>query len=81
VIVAVVAVVTDRVETVKFADVALAGTVTLAETVADELLDVSVTTAPPAGAAAVRVTVPVDGDPPVTEVGFSETRESDAGAT
>lgn len=70
-IVAVVAVVTDRVETVKFTVVALAGTVTLAETVAEVLLDVSVTTAPPGGAAAERVTVPVDGDPPVTDVGLS----------
>jgi hypothetical protein len=36
------------------------------------LLD-RVTTAPPAGAAAARVTVPVDEVPPTTDVGFSVT--------
>lgn len=41
------------------------GTVTLAGTVAPSVLD-SDTTAPPAGAAAVRQTVPVTGSPPTT---------------
>jgi hypothetical protein len=51
-----------------------AGTVTFAPTCATavSLLD-SVTTAPPAGAAPVRVTVPVEPEPPVTVVGFSVT--------
>jgi hypothetical protein len=40
-------------------------------TMAAELLLVSVTTAPPAGAGPVKVTVPCDAVPPVTEVGFS----------
>jgi hypothetical protein len=49
-------------------------TVTLAGTVAAEvLLLVSVTTAPPVGAALLKVTVPVDDDPPGTVVGFKET--------
>src|SRR4051812_44596850 len=48
-------------ETVKLAEVARAGTVTVAGTVAAEVLLLeSVTTSPPAGAAPVRVTVPVD---------------------
>ena len=57
--------------TVKFAEVAPAGTVTLPGTVATEvlLLD-SVTTAPPLGAAPLRVTVPVELLPPLTLVGL-----------
>ena len=61
------AAVTVRVVMVKAADVAPAATVTLAGTVpivVDE--DESVTTAPPVGAALVRVTVPVTATPPVT---------------
>lgn len=61
------AAVTVRVVMVKVADVAPAATVTLAGTVpivVDE--DESVTTAPPVGAALVRVTVPVTATPPVT---------------
>ena len=55
----------------KFAEVEPAATVTLAATVAAAvLLLVSVTTAPPVGAAAFSVTVPVDPVPPVTLVGF-----------
>jgi hypothetical protein len=46
--------------------------------VADALLDASVTTKPPAGAAADNVTVPVLDAPPATDVGFKETDVSDA---
>ena len=71
VMVAVVAVVTARVFTVNVTDVAPAGTVTVAGTVAFAELEVSLTTSPPAGAAELRVTVPVELDPPVTAVGLS----------
>ena len=64
--------------TVKVAVVAPAATVTLAGTVADALLDASVTTKPPAGAAADKVTVPVLDTPPATDVGFNVTAVSDA---
>src|SRR5437763_17164498 len=54
--------------------VALTGTVTVAGTVAAlRLLLASVTIAPPAGAAAPRVTVPVLPVPPVTAVGLTLT--------
>ncbi len=57
--------------TVNVAVVAPAVTVTLAGTVATAvLLLVSVTTAPPVGAALLNVTVPVEEVPPVTAVGF-----------
>ena len=63
--------------TVKLALVFPACTVTLDGTVAtDVLLLESVTTAPPEGAAAVRVTVPVDLFPPLTMVGFRVSEES-----
>jgi hypothetical protein len=63
--------VTVLVFTVKVAVVAPSATVTLAGTVATAvLLLVNVTDAPPPGAAALRVTVPVEGLPFVTEVGF-----------
>jgi hypothetical protein len=52
-----------------------AATVTLAGTVADVLLLPSVTTAPPVGATALNVTVPVEPAPPVTLVGFNDTEE------
>ena len=59
-----------------------AGTVTLAGTVATAVLPlVSVTTVPPAGAAALKVTVPVEGFPPATLVGLSATVESVTGGT
>ena len=59
--------VTAVVDTVKFAALAPAGTVTLAGTVATAGLVLrSATTAPPAGAAALRVTVPIEAAPPVT---------------
>ena len=63
---------TVRVVTVKVAVVFPAATVTLAGTVATvvELLE-RLTTAPPVGAGPLRVTVPVDGFPPFTLVGFS----------
>ena len=64
------------VETWKAALLAPDGTVTLAGTVATEvlLLD-SETTAPPLGAVPLKVTRPLDGTPPLTVVGL---RTSDA---
>ncbi len=67
---------TAVVVTVKVAVVAPTATVTLAGTVAAALLLDSVTTAPPVGAALLKVTVPVDEVPPVTEVGFSVTDDT-----
>jgi hypothetical protein len=67
--------------------VAPAATVTLEGTLAAiVLLLESVTTAPPDGAAPLRVTVPVEEFPPITLVGFSVSEESvgdggDAGVT
>jgi hypothetical protein len=62
--------------TVKVAVVAPAATVTLAGTVAaDVLLLLSVTTAPPVGAAALSFTVPVEEAPPVTDVGLKLVEE------
>jgi len=71
-------VVTALVLTVNVALLAPAATVTLAGTVAvDVLLLVRVTAAPPAGAGPLSVTVPVeDCAPPVTVVGFSVSVES-----
>ena len=57
------------------------GTVTVAGTAAEPLLLESVTMAPPTGAALVRVTVPIEEDPPVTLVGFTEMLESAGGLT
>jgi hypothetical protein len=55
-------------------DVLPPGTVTLPGTPAtDVLLLERVTTTPPVGAAPLRVTVPVEGLPPVTVVGFRDT--------
>jgi hypothetical protein len=67
---AVVLEVTAVVVMVKVAEVAPAATVTNGGTEADALLLINSTSAPPAGAAWVRVTVPVDVNPPTTEVGF-----------
>jgi hypothetical protein len=65
----------------KLALVAPAATVTLAGTCAAAvLLLVSVTIAPPVGAAPLRVTVPVDELPPATLVGFTETDDRDTAA-
>jgi hypothetical protein len=65
----------DTVATVKLALVCPAATVTLAGTVAAVLLRDNVTTVPPVGAAAVRVTVPVELAPPVTVLGLSVSAE------
>jgi hypothetical protein len=65
--------------TVNVAVVAPAATVTVAGTVAAPVLLDSVTVIPPAGAALVSVTVPVDEAPPVTLAGLSATADSDAG--
>ena len=72
--------VTIFVATVNVAVVAPAATVTEAGTVAAlVLLLVNATTAPPAGAAALSVTVPVLFAPPVTAVGFTVTLFKAAG--
>ena len=66
--------VTARVVTVKVAPVAPAGTVTLAGTVATAVLSLERRTmAPPVRAGALSVTLPVEGDPPLTLVGLSVT--------
>ena len=66
--------------TVKFALVAPAGTVMLAGTVVAAELSDSETAAPPAGAAALNVTVPVEGLPPTTVDGFVDSDDNVAGA-
>jgi len=63
--------VTDSDVTVNVAEVALAGTVTLAGTVAEGLLLDSVTTVPPGSPKPLRVTVPIELAPPTTVVGFN----------
>jgi len=68
--------VTALVLTVNVALVAPAATVTLEGTVATPLLLEGCTCAPPVGAVPLSVTVPVEGDPPVTLVGLSATEES-----
>lgn len=74
----VVVVVTAVVVAVKVAVVALPATFTLAGTVAPVVL-CNVTVRPLAGAGPVKVTVPVDGLPPTTEVGFMLTADSAGG--
>src|SRR5436189_6332328 len=72
---------TGLVLTVKVALVALPGTVTLAGTVATLVLLLErATTAPPLGAGALSVTVPVEELPPVTLVGLRLSDESVGGA-
>jgi len=70
---AVVDVPTGVVVTVKVAVVAPEATVTVAGTVALELLEVRATLTPPAPAAVFKVTVPVDVFPPTTVEGESVT--------
>ena len=63
--------------TVKVALVAPAATVTLKGTVAAAVLSlVRETAAPPLGAGPLRVTVPIEGDPPVTLIGLNAIEES-----
>src|SRR3954469_17564431 len=80
VMVTAVAVGTGFVVMAKLAVVAPAATVTDAGTAPAALLLARVTTAPPAGAAEVSVTVPVLPVPPITAVGFSVKAFSAAGA-
>jgi hypothetical protein len=79
VIVAVVVVPTATVPTVNVAVSAPPGTVTLLGTVAAAWSLDRVTTAPPAGAGLLRVTVPVEGLPPTNAAGLSDTDESVGG--
>lgn len=67
---------TVEVATLKVAVELPAGTVTLGGTVASELLADSPTEIPPAGAALLKVTVPVEGLPPTTEVGSRDTDDN-----
>jgi len=81
VIVTDVSLVTDVVDTSKVAVVEPSATVTVEGSVANELLDVRLTTSPPAGAATLSVAVPVELPPPVTTPGNSVKEASDAPAT
>lgn len=77
VIATLVVVVTDCVPTVKVALVLPAATVTLEGTAATEVFELdSVTTVPPEGALALRVTAPVELLPPLTLVGFRINEET-----
>ena len=71
--------VTALVAITKVVLVAPCATDTLTGTVAPVLLLDSDTANPPAGAAALKVTVPVEEVPPVTLVGFTDSAESAAG--
>ena len=62
---------TAVVVTGKVALVVPAATVTLAGTCAEPLLEESATTAPPAGAGTLKVTVPVEELPPITVFGLN----------
>jgi hypothetical protein len=63
--------------TVNVALLAPAGTVTLAGTVAAAVLSlIRETVAPPVGACPLRVTVPIEEDPPITLIGLSAIEES-----
>ena len=72
---------TGVVATLNVAVVAFGATVTLIGTVAAALLLPSVTSAPPAGAGPLSVTVPVDEFPPRTDVGVNDTELSVAAFT
>ena len=65
---------TAEVVMLKFADICPAGTATVAGTWAAALVELSVSTVPPGGEAPVRVTVPVELVPPVTELGVIVTK-------
>ena len=67
--------VTELVVTGKKTATASAGTVTLAGTVTEGESEMSVTTAPPASAAALKTTVPVAEAPPTTFCVVRETKE------
>jgi hypothetical protein len=67
---------TGVVVTVNVAEEEPAATVTVLGTVADPLLLARLRPIPPAGAAPVRVAVPVDGEPPATLAGFNDSRFS-----
>jgi hypothetical protein len=72
---------TALVLTVNVALVAPAAIITVDGTVAAAVLVLeSATVAPPAGAAPLSVTVPVEEFPPITLVGFSESDERETGA-
>ena len=64
---------TGVVFTAKVAELFPAGTVTVARTEAAELLLDSFTVIPPVGAAPLRMTVPLEAVPPVTELGLRVT--------
>ena len=73
---------TGFVETVAVAVVAPAGTVTWSGTVATVVLElVSVTTAAPGGAGLFNLTVAVDGEPPLTVLGFRVIADKTAALT
>ena len=78
VMVAVVEVVTAVVVTTKVAVEYPAATLTVAGTVAEGLLLLKTTDAPPLGAGLLKITAPVEGLPPGTLVGFSDTADSTA---
>lgn len=72
---------TADVEIVNAVEVEPAATVTLDGGKTLVLLDAKLTTAPPVGAGPLSVTTPVDGLPPITEVGETVTPVSTAGVT
>jgi hypothetical protein len=68
-----------NVVTVKFAELAPAGTRTLTGTLASAVFeDDKITVAPPLGAATLSVTVPVEDTPPTTLAGLSDSADSAA---
>jgi hypothetical protein len=72
---------TGFVDTVKVVEACPAGIVTPLGTVASEVDEVRLSTAPPVGAMPFRVAVPVDGVPPVTELGDKVTDLMTGGVT